>query len=341
MLSHRNFVANARAIVNYLRLTSSDRAMCVLPFYYVYGLSVLHSHLAVGASVVLDNRFGFPNVVLAAMQKHNATGFAGVPSTFALLLLRSNLDSTPLPTLRYVTQAGGNMPPPKVLEWLERGPRAEFFVMYGATEAAARLTYVPPGDLRRKLGSIGIPVSGVTISVIRDDGSVAAPGEVGELTANGPNISRGYWNNPAETAERFGPLGYRTGDLGYVDDEGFLFLVGRRHDMIKVGAHRVGAKEIEDVLHGHHAVGEAAVVAAPHDLNGEVPIAFVALKHALADVERQLQAYCASRLAAHKVPVRVVIESELPKLPGTGKIDRRTLRELALAVPLPTATRGH
>lgn len=326
MLSHRNFVSNAQAIVSYLGLTAADRAMCVLPFYYVYGLSVLHSHLAVGASVVIDNRFAFPNVVLGAMGAHGVTGFAGVPSTFALLLHRSNLDTTPLPALRYVTQAGGNMPPPKVLEWLERVPGPKFYVMYGATEAAARLTYVPPADLRRKLGSIGIPIPSVTITVIRDDGSVAETGEVGELVASGPNIARGYWNDSTETAARFGPLGYRTGDLGYADAEGFLFLVGRRHDMIKVGAHRVGAKEIEDVLHAHEAVSEAAVVAAPHEINGEVPVAFVSLKSALADPERQLQAHCAARLAPHKVPARVTVEPDLPKLAGTGKIDKRSLR---------------
>lgn len=337
MLTHANFVANARAIVSYLGLTAADRAMCVLPFYYVYGLSVLHSHLLAGASVVLDNRFAFPNVVLEAMQLHQVTGFAGVPSTFALLMHRSNLAATELPALRYVTQAGGNMPPQKVSEWLDRGPRADFFVMYGATEAAARLTYVPPARLRDKLGSIGIPIPSVTITIVREDGTIAAPGETGELVANGPNIARGYWNNVGETAERFGPLGYRTGDLGFTDADGFLFLVGRKHDMIKVGAHRVGAKEIEDVLHEHASVAEAAVVAAPHEMNGEVPIAFVVLKSALDEAERAIQAHCAGRLAPHKVPVRVIVDADLPKLTGTGKIDKRSLRERALTVPMPTA----
>ncbi len=337
MLSHRNFVANAEAIVSYLGLSAADRAMCVLPFYYVYGLSVLHSHLAVGGSIVIDNRFAFPNVVLDAMRTHAVTGFAGVPSTFALLLHRSNLETTELPALRYVTQAGGNMPPPKVQEWLARGPRAAFFVMYGATEAAARLTYVPPHRLADKLGSIGVPIPSVAITVVREDGSTAAIGEVGELVASGPNIARGYWNNPAETAERFGPLGYRTGDLGYADADGYLFLVGRRHDMIKVGAHRVGAKEIEDVLHAHEQVAEAAVVAAPHDLQGEVPVAFVVLRREAADGERMLQAHCAGHLAPHKVPVRIVVEPDLPRLAGTGKVDRPNLRERALAVPMPAA----
>ncbi len=332
MLSHRNFVANAESIVSYLRLTSTDRVMCVLPFNYVYGLSLLHTHVAVGGSIVVENRGAFPNVVLESMAAHEVTGFAGVPSTFALMLHRSNIAGVMLPRLRYVTQAGGGMPPAKIREWLERGPKAEFYVMYGATEAAARLTYLPSVDLNRKLGSIGRAIPNVEIRVMTEDGRQAAVGETGELVARGMNISSGYWNRPDESAERFGPEGYRTGDLGYVDDEGFLFLVGRQHDMIKVGANRVGAREIEDVLHQHPDVIEAAVVAAPHDLLGEVPVAFVSLRDSRADIENALRGFCAAQLTAYKVPQRVVVVPELPKLAGTGKFDRRALRAAAAAL---------
>jgi long-chain acyl-CoA synthetase len=330
MLTHRNLVANARSIVEYLELTSRDRVMCVLPFHYVYGLSLLHTHLCVGGSIVIDNRFVFPNVVLGAMQKHRVTGFAGVPSTFALLLHRSNLTSVELPDLRYVTQAGGGMPAPRILEWLERGPKVPLYVMYGATEAGARLAYLPPAELGRKLGSIGRAIPNVELFIVDEQGRRLPPGEVGELVARGSNVSCGYWNDPEETQRRFGPLGYYTGDLGHMDEEGFLFLAGRRHDMIKVGANRVGAKEIEDVLQEHDAVIEAAVVAAPHDLLGEVPVAFIALRSELTDAERTLQIFCASRLATHKVPVRFVVCSELPKQ-SAGKIDKPRLRELALS----------
>lgn len=329
MLSHRNFVANARSIVAYLHLTAADRVMCVLPFSYVYGLSLLHTHVAVGGSLVIENRAAFPNVVLASMAEHEVTGFAGVPSTFALMLHRSNLDQARLPHLRYVTQAGGGMSPARIADWLARGPKADFFVMYGATEAAARLTYLPPAELSQKRASIGRAIPGVEVRVLTDDGRIAAPGEVGELVARGPNIAPGYWNRPAETAERFGPEGYRTGDLGYADDDGCLFIVGRRHDMIKVGANRVGAREIEDVLHEHPAVHEAAVVPTCHDLLGEAPVAFVALRQPLPDAEMALRGHAAARLAAYKVPTRVVVLPALPKLAGTGKIDRMALRQQA------------
>jgi amino acid adenylation domain-containing protein len=337
MLRHRNIVANTRSIAEYLHLTSADRAMCVLPLYYVYGLSLLHTHLMTGGSVVLDNRFTYPNVVLNAMQEHRVTGFAGVPSTFALLLHRSNLSTMEFPDLRYVTQAGGGMPPVRVLEWLERGPKVPFFVMYGATEASARLTYLQPDALRRQLGSIGKAIPQTEVVVVRDDGTRAERGEIGELVARGANIAAGYWNDPEETAVKFGPLGYRTGDLGYEDDEGYLFLVGRRHDMIKVGAHRVGATEIEDALHEHAGIHEAAVVGAPHDILGEVPVAFVTRRDAAAlDVEA-VRAFCAERLAPHKIPARIVVIEEMPRTGGAGKTDKLTLRMRAAAVVADTS----
>lgn len=331
MLTHRNFVANARSIVSYLALTAGDRVMCVLPFSYVYGLSLLHTHVMVGGSVVIDNRFVFPNLVLQAMADHAVTGFAGVPSTFALLLHRSDLGSVRLPALRYVTQAGGAMSSRQIRDWLARGPAVPFYVMYGATEAAARLAYLEPARLADKIGSIGRPIPNVEIVVVREDGGLAATGEVGELVARGSNIARGYWNDPEETAARFGPRGYRTGDLGYRDAEGFLYLVGRRHDMIKVGAHRVGAREIEEVLHEFPGVVEAAVVGASHDLLGEVPVAFIAVHDVRAFDREALQAFCRARLPQHKMPAHLFVRRELPKLGALGKLDKPLLRTEAQA----------
>lgn len=326
MLLHVNISANTESIVEYLALSASDRVMCVLPFYYVYGLSLLHTHVACGGAVVVDNRFAFPNVVLESMREHRVTGFAGVPSTFALLLHRSNLAALTFPDLRYVTQAGGGMAPARVLEWLDKGPQVPFFVMYGATEASARLTYLEPRQLRRKLGSIGRAIPNVEVFVARQDGTRADPGEVGELVARGSNISPGYWNNQQESGARFTELGYMTGDLGYVDEDGYLFLVGRRHDMLKVGAHRVGAKEIEDVLQEHPAVHEAAVVGIAHEILGEAPVAFVSMRTGRVFDENTLKTYCHTRLAAHKVPIRIVVKSELPKS-GIGKLDKGALKQ--------------
>jgi long-chain acyl-CoA synthetase len=330
MLSHRNICANTASIVQYLELNAGDRVMVVLPFYYVYGLSLLHTHLAAGGTVVIDNRFAFPNVVLSGMQAHAVTGFAGVPSTFAMLLHRSKLAGTPLPSLRYVTQAGGAMPTAHLQEWLKVLPGVPFFIMYGATEAAARLAYLPPAELLRRPGSIGRAIPGVELRVLREDGSVAGVTEVGEIVASGANISSGYWNCPEETAERFGPEGYRTGDLGYADSDGFLYLVGRKHDMIKIGAHRVSAKEIEEALHEHPAVHEAAVVSRPHEILGEAPVAHVVLREAGQASGLDIIKFCRTRLAEHKVPVAVEFHAHLPKS-GAGKIVKGALLAAACA----------
>ena len=333
MLSHNNIVANTRSIVSYLQLTAADRVMCVLPFYYVYGLSLLHTHVAAGGSLVIDNRFAFPNLVLKAMQEQAVTGFAGVPSSFTLLLHKSDLEQTALPSLRYVTQAGGAMPPARIREWQERGPKAPFYVMYGATEASARLTYLDPARLANKPGSIGRAVPNVEILVVRDDGTLAARREVGEICARGTNIAIGYWNDPKGTSERFGPFGYRTGDLGYADEDGDLFLVGRKHDMLKIGAHRVGAREIEDVLARFPDVSEAAVVGVPDDLLGEVPVAFLVLRDGVDHSVESIKAFCRAHLPAYKVPVRIEVRAEMPQLGAVGKIDKRALRALAEVPP--------
>jgi len=332
MLSHRNFIANADAIVDYLQLTFADRVMCILPFHYVYGLSLLHTHLAVGGAVVIENRSAFPNVVLESMARHEVTGFAGVPSTFALMLQRSIVAGAQLPHLRYVTQAGGPMPPARIQEWLARGLKADFYVMYGATEAAARLTYLPPADLMTKMGSVGRPVANVRISVVDERGELLPAGATGELVASGENISSGYWNDPVETARRFTGRGYHTGDFGYIDEEGYIFLIGRRDDMIKVGGHRVGASEIERVLSEHPAVQEVCVVSQAHNLLGEVPVAIVVPRWGQRLDEPALRAFCDQRLTAYKVPARVHIWDELPKLPHVGKVDKREVRA-RLGVP--------
>jgi long-chain acyl-CoA synthetase len=325
MLTHLNVRANTESIVQYLGLSAADRMMVVLPFHYVYGLSLLHTHIFVGGSLVLEHRFAFPAVVPKAMQRHAVTGLAGVPATFAFLLHRSPFTSMSFPALRYVTQAGGPMASGHLRDWRSAMPHVPFYVMYGATEASARLAFLDPSELDHRRGSIGKAIPNVELRVVTDDGRTAAPGEVGELVARGSNISPGYWNSPEETRAAFGPDGYRTGDLAYADEEGYLYLVGRRQDMLKVGAHRVGAKEIEDVLSEHASVYEAAVVGEPHDLLGEVPVAIVTSRGTGIDLS-SLLAFCRSRLPAHKTPARILVRDELPKT-SAGKIDKRRLRE--------------
>jgi len=326
ILRHINLVANTRSIVQYLGLTSADRVMVVLPFHYVYGKSLLNTHAAVGGSVVIENRFLYPQMALDTLERTETTGFAGVPSTFAILLNKSNLAERALPHLRYVTQAGGAMAPRLQRSLLEALPGKRIFIMYGATEASARLSYLAPEELPRLIGSIGKAIPGVELEVLRKDGTEAEVGEAGELVARGSNIMEGYWNAPEETAAVLNEQGYHTGDLVKRDAEGFLYVVGRIREMIKSGAHRISPKEIEDVLLQHPAVHEAAVLGEPDDVLGEAIRAFVSLRpdHGEITPDGILES-CRTKLADYKVPHSLIVLGGLPHQ-ASGKIDKLELK---------------
>ncbi len=220
MLRHRNLVANTEAIIEYLGLTGNDRVMAVLPFFYSYGNSVLLTHFAVGGSLVVNQSFMYPNVILDEMVEHRVTGFSGVPSTYAILLNRSAVEKYNFPSLRYLTQAGAAMAPRLAARLQRIFPGVRIFIMYGQTEAAARLSYLPPHDLESKAGSIGRAIPGVTLTLRSKDDRPVAPGETGEIVAEGGNIMAGYWNRPGETAEVLRGGRLWTGDLARVDAEG-------------------------------------------------------------------------------------------------------------------------
>lgn len=328
VLTHRSLLANTRSIVQYLRLTHEDRVMVVLPFHYVYGKSLLNTHVAVGGSLIVGTDLYFPNEVVKRMEEDRATGLAGVPSTFAVLVHRSRLPGSPPRTLRYVTQAGGAMAPELTRRVIEALPGVEVFVMYGATEASARLTYLEPRELPARVGSIGKEIPGVRIRIVREDGTEAAPGETGEIVAQGENLMLGYWNDPRETASVLHPDGLHTGDLAYRDEEGFLYVVGRKKEMIKCGAHRVSPKEIEEVLMAHPLVVEAAVIGVPDPVLGEAIRAFVVSKERSGDpalVEELLQ-HAGRMLPEYKVPGRIELRGELPKN-AAGKVQKSVLKE--------------
>jgi long-chain acyl-CoA synthetase len=320
MLSHENLEANARAIIASLGLGASDHSLCVLPFHFSYGNSVLHSHLLCGARLTLEDNFGFPQLMLQRLQDERVSGFAGVPSTFALLLARHKLADFDLSALRYVTQAGGPMPRPLLDKLRAELPRAKVFLMYGQTEASARLTCLPPEDLDRKPGSVGLPIDGVQIEV-REDGRPALRGSVGEIYARGPNVMLGYWKNAAATQEVLRDGWLRTRDLGYLDDDGYLFLVGRTTDMIKVGAFRVSPQEIEEVIVGLPGVEDAGVVGIPDEVLGQAVKAVVVQRPGSGLTPMAVKAHCKSNLAGYKVPKVVEFAAALPRT-SSGKVQR-------------------
>ena len=324
-LSHANLVSNVLAITEYLELTADDRVLAVLPFYYVYGKSILNTHAAVGGTVVIENRFQYPSVALDTLERESCTGFSGVPSTFAILLNRSKFAERNLPDLRYVTQAGGAMSPDLTRRLIDSLPGKKIFVMYGATEAAARLAYVPPESLSQKVGSIGKPLPGVELRIQRPDGSDVDSGEVGEIMARGPNIMKGYWGEPEATAAVLDERGYHTGDLARYDEDGFIFLEGRSKDFIKAGAHRISAREIEDAISSTGEVHECAVIGAADELLGERIIACVVPmdpeRFDPADFKKLLK----RRLPTYKLPREVLVLPDLPKN-ESGKIMKKVLK---------------
>jgi len=279
-----------------------------------------------GASLVLENGFVFPNVVLERMRKEEVTGFAGVPSTFAILLNRSKLRNEGVPSLRYVTQAGGAMSAALASSLQDALPGVEIYIMYGQTEATARLTYLDPRDLSRKPGSVGKAIPGVRIMLYKKDGVETQPGEVGEIVVEGNNVMAGYWNSPDETSVVLKDGALHTGDLAYSDAEGFLYIVGRRSEMIKTGGHRVSPKEIEEVLAGIPGVHAAAVVGTPDALLGHAIRAFIECDKGATVSEKDVLKYCSGNLEPHLLPRDVVFLGELPKS-ASGKVDRASLKE--------------
>ena len=324
MLSHANIVANTRAIVKYLELTSSDIQMAVLPFFYVMGKSLLNTHFAVGGTVVINNKFAYTAAVLKQMAEEGVTGFSGVPSTYAHLLFKSPLAAyrDRLSTLRYCSQAGGHMPKHVKQELLKILPRhTRLFVMYGATEASARMTFVPPERLESKIDSIGIPIAGVTMNVLSPGGKALGPGDIGELVARGDNIMLGYYKDEESTKRVLDHNGYHTGDLGYVDDEGFFYITGRKDDQLKVGGHRVNPQEIEDKIVESGEAVECIVFGIEDPLKGRRLAGLVVPLRPTPDTVKNIIAYCASKLPKFEVPESLRLVESIPKM-SIGKPDR-------------------
>jgi long-chain acyl-CoA synthetase len=327
MVSHQNIVANTDSIIAALRLLGRDRIMAVLPFHYCFGTSLLHTHLRIGGSIVVDRRFMFPEAVLQRMRETECTGFAGVPSHYQILLRRSSLRRTEFPHLRYVQQAGGHLAPTFVRELRDALPDKLIFIMYGQTEATARLTTLSPDILDKKPHSIGKPIPGVKLYLLDETGQEVRPGQVGEIVAEGENITHGYWRDPELTSETFRAGRLRTGDLATIDEEGYFYIVDRTRDFLKCGGKRVSSRQLEDLLVEHEAVLEAAIVGIPDEVLGEAVKAFVVprIPGNDEDLASRLLQFCKQRIAPPFQPKQIAVLSSLPRS-SSGKILKSLLR---------------
>jgi len=328
-VSHRNVLANTRDIIDYVALRHDDRALLILPLFYCFGLSVLHTHLAAGASIVINNEFSYPETVLRDLVNRSCTGFAGVPSTYQILARRTRFLLEHFPALRWLQQAGGHLPAPYIDQIRATLPHVRFYVMYGQTEATARLSYLPPERLDDKIGSIGRGVPSVRMEVLRPDGSAVSPGgEIGEIVASGESISSGYCNDEEETAKYFRAGRLHTGDLAWVDADGFIFVVDRLRDFVKSGGIRIGIREIENAVASASGVAELEVIGAPHELLGEAVVVFVTAVPLAIDVARRATDHCKHALHSSRIPEAIVQVARLPR-GGNGKPLRAVLRKAA------------
>lgn len=327
-VTHRNLQANTQSIIEYLALERTDRVMAVLQFFYCFGTSLLHTHLRVGGSVVMANSFVYPEVVLQQMEDTRCTGFAGVPSTYQTLLRNSSFPRRSFPHLRKLQQAGGKLQSVLIQELVNTVPQARVFVMYGQTEATARLSYLPPEMLDTKLGSIGQGIPGVTLKVIGEDGSPVKPGETGEIYAWGDNISPGYWKDPESSAEKFFDGVLHTGDLATVDEDGFIFVVDRKADFIKSYGFRVSSQRVEECIVEIPDVVAAAVIGQPDLVRGEAIWAFVVQRSGAELTASDIITHCGNRLANYMVPKEVIFLDKLP-MNAHGKIVKNDLRKMA------------
>lgn len=329
MLSHKNIVSNTHAICQSLELSHTDIQMVVLPFFYVMGKSLLNSHFAVGGTLVINNTFVYPATVLNQMVEEKVTGFSGVPSTYAFLLHRSPLLSfrDKLHHLKYCSQAGGHMSKSIKLALRQTLPNhTKIFIMYGATEASARLTCLDDSYYESKIDSVGKPIVGTSIKIADEQGHALPANVVGELIAQGQGIMAGYWNHLEATEKVLDDGGYHTGDLGYIDEEGFIFIVGRKDNQIKVGGNRINTQEIEDLLIETGLVFETFVTGYPDDLLGNKLIAIAVANNKQLDSQIIL-ATCTQLMPRYKIPHLLLLVPSLPKK-SSGKIDKEKCIEL-------------
>ena len=321
----RNIRANTNSIIDYLHLTAAERMLVVLPFCYCYGTSLLHTHLRAGGTLVLSNTFTYPETVLDLMEETQCTAFAGVPSTFQTLLRNSTFPKRELSSLRKIQQAGGKLPIVLIQELITSAHDAELYIMYGQTEATARLSYLPPDLTKTKMGSIGRGIPGVTLRVMDDAGVEVKPGEVGEIYAWGDSICPGYYNEPEATAQKFVDGALRTGDMATVDADGFIYITDRKSDFIKSYGHRVSSQQVEACVLELPDVIAAAAIGELDLTRGEAIKVFVTLHTGSTLAPSDIITHCTKHMAHHMVPREVVVVDHLP-MNAHGKVIKAELK---------------
>lgn len=342
MLSHRNLLAGSRIVSSYLGIGPSERILSILPFSFDYGLNQLLTSVQNRACIVLF-QYRFPSELVKTLRCESITGLAGVPLVWSGLTHHSSgLAATPLTSLRYITNSGGSVPTPTVKALRQVLPSTQVFLMYGLTEAF-RATYLPPDEVDVRPNSIGKAIPETEILLVGSDGKPCKPGEPGILVQRGPTVSLGYWNNPDKTREvlrphpfvppeRGGETVCYSGDVVKMDEDGFLYFVGRFDGQIKSQGYRISPTEVEEVLMQSADIAEVAVIGIPDDGAGEQVHAIVVPASAdVFDASAALRR-CAQRLPTYMAPKSLDVVASLPRTPN-GKIDYQLLRAQKIGQP--------
>ena len=333
MLSHRNLLAGTRIVRTYLNINAADRLLSVLPFSFDYGLNQLLTAIEQGATLVLFS-FRMGDQIVRALRDHEITGFAGVPSIWAILTgAAPSLARTELPALRYITNTGGAVPSETTKKLRGLLPTTNIFLMYGLTEAF-RSTFLPPAEVDRRPTSIGKAIPECEVFALTDDGRRARPGEEGILIHRGPTVSLGYWRRPEETAkvlrknpfksdEEGNDLVCWSGDRVTVDEEGYLYFVARADAMIKSAGYRISPTEVEEVLMRSGGFEHVAVIGLPDEWVGQ-RIHAVGVKSDRDISDSDILKFAAGELPSHMAPKQIEYVDALPLTPN-GKVDYKTL----------------
>jgi acyl-CoA synthetase (AMP-forming)/AMP-acid ligase II len=332
MSSHFNMLSAAQSITTYLENTEDDIILNTLPLSFDYGLYQVLMAFLFGGTVVLEKAFNFPIRTIERLVQERVTGFPIVPTMAAILLQMKTLSKFDFSSLRYITNTAAALPAAHIRKLQALFPQTRIFSMYGLTECK-RVSYLPPEELDLRPDSVGIPMPKTRAFVVDQKGNEVGPDVVGELVVQGPNVMQGYWNSPKETKLRFRPgkkkgeMLLYTGDLFRKDENGFLYFVARKDDMIKTKGERVSPKEIENCLCEMEGVVEVAVIGVPDDILGQAIKAFVVSDAKNKLTEEYILRYCQQNLEAFMVPKEVEIRKRLPKS-ASGKIRLIGLNQL-------------
>jgi acyl-CoA synthetase (AMP-forming)/AMP-acid ligase II len=332
MLSNRNVLTAALGCLLGMRIEKKDSTLMILPLFHIafWPVTVMHY---LGSKAVLSKKFDL-GYVLETIQRERVTHVNMVPTIAAFLLMFPDLPKYDLSSLRAITYAGSPMPFELLMKLKEKFPNLDFGQGYGLTEAAPTVTMLDDEAHRRteteidrrRLTSVGREALTVEARVVDEQDREVKPGEIGEIVARGANVMMGYWKNPELTAQALRGGWLHTGDMATMDEDGYIYIVDRKHDMIISGGENVYPREVEEVLFKHPAVLEAAVVGVPDPTWGEAVKAVVVLKPGAVAAEEEIMLLCKKHLAGYKKPKSVEFVSSLPKTP-IGKILRRAVRE--------------